>query len=71
MAIETETFLEYLVVEYRWVIVILALLPMSAAWKLWSIIRNYVVFKMNSAPKMHDDKVKEVQRQVRFFKMLN
>ncbi|XP_028025734.1 delta(24)-sterol reductase-like isoform X2 [Bombyx mandarina] len=65
MAIETETFLEYLVVEYRWVIVILALLPMSAAWKLWSIIRNYVVFKMNSAPKMHDDKVKEVQRQIK------
>ncbi|XP_030025267.2 delta(24)-sterol reductase [Manduca sexta] len=64
-SIPTETLFEYIIVEYRWIIVILALLPMSAAWKLWSIIRNYVVFKMNSAPKMHDQKVKDVQRQVK------
>lgn len=63
--IPTESFAEYIVVEYRWVLVIVALLPLSALWKVWSIIRNYVVFKLNSAPKLHDKKVQEVQRQVK------
>lgn len=64
--IETESFAEYVLVEYRWIVVMVALLPISALWKVWSIIRNYVVFKMNSAPKMHDRKVKDVQKQVGF-----
>ncbi|XP_028159708.1 delta(24)-sterol reductase-like isoform X2 [Ostrinia furnacalis] len=64
-SIPTESLAEYIVVEYRWVIVILALLPLSLAWKVWSTLRNYVVFKMNSAPKMHDKKVKSVQKQIK------
>ncbi|CAK1595444.1 unnamed protein product [Parnassius mnemosyne] len=62
---QTETLAEYIVVEYRWVIVITVLLPMSLLWKIWSAVRNYIVFKMNSAPKMHDRKVKDVQRQIK------
>ncbi|XP_068624749.1 delta(24)-sterol reductase-like [Battus philenor] len=61
----TEGFAEYVLVEYRWVIVISLLLPMSFLWKIWSAVRNYVVFKLNSAPKMHDKKVKKVQRQIK------
>ncbi|KPJ19555.1 Delta(24)-sterol reductase [Papilio machaon] len=61
---QTEGLAEYILVEYRWVIVICALLPMSFLWKIWSAFRNYVVFKMNSAPKQHDKKVKDVQRQI-------
>lgn len=63
-SLPTESLTEYILVEYRWVIVITALLPLSLGWKVWSILRNYVVFKMNSAPKMHDKKVKGVQKQV-------
>ena len=66
-AIETESFAEYILVEHRWIVVMTALLPISALWKLWSTFRNYVVFKLNSAPKMHDRKVKDVQKQVRLF----
>ncbi|KAG6450583.1 hypothetical protein O3G_MSEX006671 [Manduca sexta] len=62
---QTESLLEYLLVEYRWIFVLFILLPMSAVGKVWSTIRNYVVFIMNSAPKMHDQKVKEVQRQIK------
>ncbi|CAH0403550.1 unnamed protein product [Chilo suppressalis] len=61
----TESLTEYIIVEYRWVVVIFALLPMSLFWKIWSSLRNYVVFKLNSAPKMHDRKVKHVQKQVK------
>ncbi|KAI8437250.1 hypothetical protein MSG28_011636 [Choristoneura fumiferana] len=64
-AIETETLLEYILVEYRWVLVVTALLPMSLVWKVWSTLRSYVVFKLNSAPRMHDRKVQEVQRQIK------
>ncbi|XP_026317233.1 delta(24)-sterol reductase-like [Hyposmocoma kahamanoa] len=62
---QTENLTEYILVEYRWIIVLTCLLPMSFAWKLWSTFRNYVVFKLNSAPKMHDRKVQDVQRQVK------
>ncbi|CAH0764817.1 unnamed protein product [Diatraea saccharalis] len=63
--LQTESVAEYILVEYRWVVVILALLPMSLLWKIWSTFRNYVVFKLNSAPKMHDRKVKQVQKQIK------
>jgi hypothetical protein len=62
----TETLAEYILVEYRWVVVITLLMPLSLLWKIWSTLRSYVVFKLNSAPKMHDKKVKNVQKQVCF-----
>ncbi|XP_026760256.2 delta(24)-sterol reductase-like [Galleria mellonella] len=65
MTIQTDTFAEYVIVEYRWLIVIVALLPISLLWKVWSTFRNWLVFKLNSAPRMHDKKVKDVQRQVK------
>ncbi|XP_063542976.1 delta(24)-sterol reductase-like isoform X1 [Cydia strobilella] len=64
-AIETETLLEYILVEYRWLLAFFVLMPMSFAWKVWSSVRNHVVFKMNSAPKMHERKVKDIQRQIK------
>ncbi|VVD04842.1 unnamed protein product [Leptidea sinapis] len=66
-AIEPETLLEYLIIEYRWLLVITTLMPLSFLWKIWSFIRNYVVFKLNSAPRAHDRKVKEVQTQVKLW----
>lgn len=64
-SLPTESLTEYILVEYRWVVVLLALLPMSLLWKVYSTARNYVVFTLNSAPKMHDTKVKSVQKQVK------
>lgn len=64
MTVETENLTEYILVEYRWVVVITVLLPLSLLWKLWSTVRNYVVFKLSSAPKMHEKKVSYVQKQV-------
>ncbi|KOB78329.1 24-dehydrocholesterol reductase, partial [Operophtera brumata] len=49
----------YILVEYRWVVVVVFLLPLSLLWKVYSTARNYVVFKLNSAPKMHDKKIKD------------
>ncbi|KAK3089419.1 hypothetical protein FSP39_003484 [Pinctada imbricata] len=56
---------EYIIKHYRWVFVILFLLPMSVVFDLYMYIRNWIVFKMNSAPKMHDARVKYVQQQVK------
>ncbi|GBP61763.1 hypothetical protein EVAR_96007_1 [Eumeta japonica] len=64
MDVQTENLTEYILVHYRWILV-LFLLPMSAIWKVYSIIRNYLVFKLNSAPKLHDKKVKNVQKQIK------
>ncbi|XP_026733822.1 delta(24)-sterol reductase-like [Trichoplusia ni] len=65
VVVEPENFLEYILVEHRWIVVVTALLPISLFWKVWSTVRNYVVFKLSSAPKMHDRKVKDVQRQIK------
>ncbi|CAB3233134.1 unnamed protein product [Arctia plantaginis] len=65
MTVETESLTEYILVEYRWVVVITVLLPLSLLWKIWSTFRNYVVFKLSSAPKMHEKKVSYVQKQIR------
>lgn len=57
--------LEYVIKNYRWVFVCLFLLPMSVVYDFFMYFRNWIVFKMNSAPKQHDKKVKDVQDQVK------
>lgn len=59
-----ETFLEILLIDYRWIIVCFFLLPMSFLYNLWFYVRNRIIFYFNSAPKAHDKKVKQVQEQV-------
>lgn len=56
--------LEYILMNYRWIFVCLFLLPVSVVYDVWYYLRNYIIFKLNSAPKKHDQKVQEVQRQV-------
>jgi len=58
--------LEYVIKNYRWVFVCLFLLPLSVVYDGFMFIRNWVVFKLNSAPKKHIQKVKHVQNQVTF-----
>ncbi|GBP95150.1 Delta(24)-sterol reductase [Eumeta japonica] len=64
MKVKAENFAEHILVHYRWVVVMF-LLPVAAVWKVYSIIRNYVIFKLNSAAKQHDKKVRDVQKQIK------
>ena len=50
--------------HYRWLIVCVGLLPASFLFDLYMLVRAWFIFKLNSAPKQHDARVKEVQRQV-------
>ncbi|XP_055312887.1 delta(24)-sterol reductase-like [Sitodiplosis mosellana] len=59
-----ETFMEILLIDYRWVIVCFLLLPLSFLYNLWFYTRNKIIFHLNSAPRAHDDKVRKIQKQV-------
>lgn len=63
MAYKTEGIVEEILVNYRWIFV-LFLLPISFLYDVWTYFRNWYVFKLNTAPKKHSDKVRNVQRQV-------
>lgn len=56
---------EYILINYRWVFVCLFLLPASFIFDIWMYLRNWIVFKISSAPRQHQSKVKFVQKQVR------
>ncbi|XP_063852510.1 delta(24)-sterol reductase-like [Scylla paramamosain] len=57
-------WLEYVLIHYRWVIVIFFLLPASFLYDIYYYTRSWVVFKLSSAPQHHDKKVATVQKQV-------
>lgn len=59
-----DTFFEILLINHRWIIVCLFLLPASFFYNLWYYVRNFIIFKLNSAPKAHDKKVRQIQKQV-------
>ncbi|XP_072276861.1 delta(24)-sterol reductase [Pyxicephalus adspersus] len=59
---------EYVIVHHRWIFVCLFLLPLSVVFDLYYYVRTWIVFKMCSAPKLHDRRVKEIQEQVRQWK---
>lgn len=40
------------------------MLPASLLYEIYNYGRNWIIVKLNSAPKLHDRKVKKVQRQV-------
>lgn len=56
--------LEYVVVHQRWIFVCLFLLPLSVLFDVYYYLRAWVIFKMCSAPKQHDQRVRDIQRQV-------
>nr|XP_039255655.1 delta(24)-sterol reductase-like [Styela clava] len=57
--------IEYILIHYRWVFVCFLLLPASFIFDIFMYTRSWIIFKLNSAPKMHDARVKDVQQQVR------
>jgi len=60
--------LEYILVNYRWIFVIFFLMPVSLIYDVYMFIRNYYVFQVNSAPHKHQEKVANVQKQVKAWK---
>jgi len=56
--------LEYVLVNYRWVFVIFFLMPASLLYNLFFYARSWLIFRMNSAPDKHEEKVQHVQQQV-------
>lgn len=56
--------LEYVVVHQRWIFVCLFLLPLSVLFDFYYYLRAWLIFKMSSAPKLHDQRVRDIQRQV-------
>ncbi|CAH0562714.1 unnamed protein product [Brassicogethes aeneus] len=57
--------IEYILTHYRWIFVCLFLLPASFLFDTWMYCRNWLIFKLSSAPKQHLNKVKHVQKQIR------
>lgn len=64
MAYEPESLFEYVLIHYRWVFVCLFLLPASFLFDIWLYFRNWIVFKLTSAPQQHEAKIRNVQKQV-------
>lgn len=60
-----QTLFEILLIDHRWIIVCFILLPMSFLYNLWYYVRNIIVFQLNTAPKSHDKKVQNIQKQVK------
>lgn len=56
---------EYVIVHQRWIFVCLFLLPISVVFDVYYYVRAWIIFKMCSAPKLHDQRVRDIQRQVR------
>lgn len=56
--------LEYIIIHYRWIFVVFFLMPLSLVYDVFFYLRNWLIFRMNSAPEKHDEKVRDVQQQV-------
>jgi delta24-sterol reductase len=59
-----DRLIEHILINYRFVFVCFFLLPASLLYEIYSYWRNWIIVKVNSAPKLHHRKVKHVQKQV-------
>uniref|UniRef100_A0A8D2BU86 Delta(24)-sterol reductase n=2 Tax=Sus scrofa TaxID=9823 RepID=A0A8D2BU86_PIG len=60
--------LEFVLIHQRWVFVCLFLLPLSLIFDIYYYVRAWVVFKLSSAPRQHEQRVRDIQKQVREWK---
>lgn len=67
IAFKGESFLEILLIDYRWIVACFLLLPASFLYDLYFYVRTAIIFYLNTAPKAHDEKVRNIQRQVCVF----
>ena len=59
--------LEHILVNYRWVFVVFFLMPLSFIYDIFFFARNFIVFRLRSAPHKHDERVKAIQNQVLYY----
>lgn len=57
--------IDHVLVHHRWIFVCLFLLPLSLIFDLYYHLRAWIIFKRCSAPRQHDQRVRDIQRQVR------
>ncbi|CAB3400499.1 unnamed protein product [Caenorhabditis bovis] len=60
-----EKCIEFIMHRFRFLFVVPILLPLSVLYNLFFAIRNWIVIRVNSAPKAHDRKVALIQKQIR------
>ncbi|CAD6185161.1 unnamed protein product [Caenorhabditis auriculariae] len=60
-----ERQVEWIMFRFRWIFVILFLLPASLIFDSYHFVRNYFIYKLQSAPRAHGRKVARIKRQVR------
>lgn len=56
--------LEFVLIHQRWVFVCLFLLPLSLIFDIYYYVRAWVVFRLSSAPRLHGQRVRDIQKQV-------
>lgn len=66
--IKTEQLFEHLLTHYRGQFATVFLLPVSAVYGAYSGFRNWLSFRLNSAPTKHDARVANVIRQINDWK---
>ena len=59
-----DSVMEHIIINYRWVFVMF-LLPVSLCYDMYHALRSFIIFKLNSAPKKHLEKVRAVQNQIK------
>lgn len=59
---------EYILTHYRGVFAVLILLPISVAYGAWVAVRNRLMFRLNTAPALHEKRVRAVIEQVQDWK---
>ncbi|CAH0390700.1 unnamed protein product [Bemisia tabaci] len=61
----SETTVEYIFAQYRWVVVCLFLLPATFVYEIGWLFRRWYILYTQQAPKNHPQKVNYVQNQVK------
>lgn len=56
--------LEFVLIHQRWVFVCLFLLPLSLIFDIYYSLRAWAVFRLSSAPRLHEQRVRHIQKQV-------
>lgn len=60
-----ESWTAYFLINYRWILVCFFLLPISLIYDFYYYARSWIIFKLNSAPNKHIERVQYIQKQVK------
>lgn len=63
------SIIEFILYRFRWIFVLIFILPASIIFNAYSILRNFFTLKLRSGLKRHDQKVCQIQKQVIFIKL--